>query len=189
MMIVPKLDAGDILLQEKTPISAEDTTETVHDRLSVIGANLIVPTLKGLYDGTMKRIPQDESKVTYAHKLTKEMENLDWSESARTIDLKVRALNPWPGTRIETIDGLRFKIKKGRPMVGAPFRVGAGELQASGGELILGTADGSYQVLELQEDGKKPMLGSDFINGVKNRGLNLPLKLKPFVKAGEVNPV
>jgi methionyl-tRNA formyltransferase len=184
MMIVPKLDAGDMLIQEKTPISADDTAETVHDRLSEIGARIIVPTLKGLFDGSMKRIPQDESKVTYAHKLTKEMENLDWAESARVLDLKVRALNPWPGTRIETADGLRMKIKKGRPMAGAPFRVSAGELQSSGGELILGTADGSYQILELQEDGKKPMLGSDFINGVKNRGLTLPLKLKAYEKPG-----
>jgi methionyl-tRNA formyltransferase len=178
MMIVPKLDAGDMLMQEKTPISAEDTAESVHDRLSLIGANLIVPTLRGLYDGTLKGTPQDESKVTYAHKLTKEMENLDWSESARAIDLKVRALNPWPGTRIETLEGLRFKIKKGRPMVGAPFRLAPGELQGSGGELMMGTSEGSYQIFELQEDGKKPMLGSDFMNGVKNRGISLPLKLK-----------
>ena len=113
------------------------------------------------------------------------MENINWSKSAKEIDLKVRALNPWPGTRIETESGLRMKIRKGRLMNGAPFRVKPGELQASGGELILGCGDGSYQVLELQEEGKKAILGSDFLNSLKNRGLSLPLKLKLQEAPGE----
>ena len=204
MMIVPKLDAGDILLQEKTPISADDTAESVHDRLSEIGARLIVPTLRGLRDGTLKRIGQDESKVTYAHKLTKEMEQLLYTESAREIDLKVRALNPWPGTKIEVktplndasivsrgeplslSSTLKIKIKKGRPIADAPLRVREGELVSSGGQLLMGCADSVYQIIELQEEGKKAVLGSDFLNSLKNRGLSLPLQLKlPTANSGE----
>jgi methionyl-tRNA formyltransferase len=178
MMIVPKLDAGDMLIQEKTKISADDTAESVHDRLSEIGAKIIVPTLRGLFDKTLKRVPQDEALVTYAHKLTKEMENLDLSDSAREIDLKVRALNPWPGTRIETETGQRLKIKKGRPIVNSPIQVKPGLLEASGGELIMGCGNGVYQILEIQEEGKKAISGSDFLNSLKNRGLNLPISLR-----------
>jgi methionyl-tRNA formyltransferase len=185
MMIVSKLDAGDVLLQEKTPISAEDTAETVHDRLSEIGARLIVPTLRGLQDGSIKREVQDESKVTYAHKLTKEMDQLLFTDTAHAIDLKVRALNPWPGTKIEvdvsaleTSVSLKIKIKKGRPIANPPLRVRAGELVSSGGQLLMGCAESVYQILELQEEGKKSISGSDFLNSLGNRGLSLPLPLK-----------
>jgi methionyl-tRNA formyltransferase len=185
MMIVSKLDAGDILLQEKTPISAEDTAETVHDRLSEIGARLMVPTLRGLKEGSIKRQVQDESKVTYAHKLTKEMDQLLFTDTAHAIDLKVRALNPWPGTKIEvdvsaleTSASLKIKIKKGRPIANPPLRVRAGELVSSGGQLLMGCAESVYQILELQEEGKKSISGSDFLNSLGNRGLSLPLPLK-----------
>lgn len=177
MMIVPKLDAGDILLQEKTKISDDDTAQSVHDRLAEIGSRLILPTLTGLMEGTLQPIPQDESQVTYAHKLTKEMENLDWTKSAREIDLAVRALNPWPGTKIETLSGLKLKVKKGRPekqeLAAAP-----GTLFNHMGGLYLRCAQGAYQINELQEEGKKAISANDFLNGLKNRGIALPLELK-----------
>jgi len=185
MMIVPKLDAGDMLLQEKTQISSDDTLESVHDRLSEMGARLIVPTLMGLSDGSLKPRPQDESKVTYAHKLTKSMENLDFNESSKAIDLRVRALNPWPGTRIETEDGFRFKIKKGKPIEHVPFQIKPGQLHASGGALLMGCDPGIFQILELQEEGKKAISGSDFINGLKNKNITLPLKLRTYSATGE----
>ena len=97
MMIVPKLDAGDILLQESTPIADDDTAETVHDRLSAMGARLILPTLEGVRSGSVTPRIQDETRVTYAKKLVKEMEQLDWSLSVRELDLQVRGLFPWPG--------------------------------------------------------------------------------------------
>jgi methionyl-tRNA formyltransferase len=179
MMIAPKLDAGDIVLQEKTSISDEDTTQTVHDRLAEIGAKMILPTLRGLKDGSLKPVIQDESKVTYAHKLTKEMENLDWTKSARVIDLCVRALNPWPGTRIETSSGIKLKIKKGKPDRYESSE-GEGTLFNHMGGLYLRCGQGSYQILELQEEGKKAISASDFLNGLKNRSLSLPLELKRY---------
>jgi methionyl-tRNA formyltransferase len=179
MMIAPKLDAGDILLQEKTPISSEDTAETVHDRLSEMGAKMILPTLMGLKEGTLSRKVQDESQVVYAHKLTKEMENIDWTQSSRDIDLAVRALNPWPGTRIETESGIKIKIRKGRPMFHTPGKAAnPGELISFGGELLIQCGSGIYQILELQEEGKRAITGQDFLNGMQGRGLGLPLRLK-----------
>jgi methionyl-tRNA formyltransferase len=179
MKIVPKLDAGDMLMQERIPITSDDTAETIHDRLSELGATLILPTLTGLMAGTLMGTPQDESKVTYAHKLQKEMEALDWKKSAREIDLSVRALNPWPGTRIETTTGLKIKIKKGRLVSFTPGRPGpAGTLHTFGSELFLQCAQGNYQILELQEEGKRSVAGHDFLNGLQGRGIELPMSLK-----------
>ena len=177
MMIAPKLDAGDMLLQESTLISDEDTAETLHDRLSAMGARLILPTLEGLRSGTVVPRVQDETRVTYAKKLVKEMERLDWSASVRQVDLQVRGLQPWPGTRIETEGGLRIKIKKGRP---ADVSVGgaAGNLQEHFGRLVLKCGEGAYEILELQEEGKKSVTSGEFLNGMKGRGLTLPMVLK-----------
>jgi methionyl-tRNA formyltransferase len=181
MMIVPKLDAGDVLLQESTRITPEDTAETVHDRLSEMGARLILPTLEGLRSGTIAPRPQDESRVTYAKKLVKEMEQLDWSRNAVQVDLQVRGLYPWPGTRIETLEGARIKIKKGRPVdrfdVGVP-----GTLQEHAGRLMLKCGGGAYEILELQEEGKKPVTAGQYLNGMKGRGVSLPMALKGVPK-------
>ncbi len=177
MMIVPKLDAGDILLQESTPIADDDTAETVHDRLSAMGARLILPTLEGVRSGSVTPRTQDETRVTYAKKLVKEMEQLDWSLSVRELDLQVRGLFPWPGSRIETTEGLRIKVKKGRPVEG---RVGgpAGTLQEHFGRLVLNCGEGAYELLELQEEGKKAISAGDYLNGMKGRGVSLPMTLK-----------
>ena len=188
MMIAPKLDAGDMLIQEKIKISDEDTAETVHDRLSLLGAKLILPTLRGLKEGSLKRIVQDESQVTYAKKLTKEMENLDWAKSAKEVDLSVRALNPWPGTKIETENGFKIKIKKGRPFSNSPGKYSAGEILGMGGELLMTCGEGLYQILELQEEGKKSVSGQDFLNGLKGRGVSLPFRLKMPILNPEVKP-
>jgi methionyl-tRNA formyltransferase len=177
MLIVPKLDAGDILLQEATPIRADDTAETIHDRLSAMGARLILPTLEGMRNGTITPRAQDESQVTYAKKLVKEMEQLDWGVGVGQVDLQVRGLYPWPGTRIETLEGLRIKIKKGRPAE-TPATGNAGTLQECFGRLVLKCGDGAYEILELQEEGKKTVSAGEYLNGMRGRGLSLPMTLK-----------
>ncbi len=177
MKIVPKLDAGDMLMQAKTKITDNDTAESLHDRLSVMGADLIMPTLNGMVDGTIKPVVQDESKVTYAHKLTKEMEAISPMKSVREIDLQVRGLNPWPGTRIETTAGLKIKIKTGKPS--EKKNVGkTGELVVQGNALLLQCADGAFEITALQEEGKKAVPTSDFLNGIKNRNIPFPQEVK-----------
>ena len=177
MKIVPKLDAGDMLMQAKTRIYDVDTAESLHDRLSMMGADLIMPTLNGMVDGTIKPVVQDESKVTYAHKLTKEMEAISPMKSVREIDLQVRGLNPWPGTRIETTAGLKIKIKTGKPS--EKKNVGkTGELVVQGNALLLQCSDGAFEITALQEEGKKAVPTSDFLNGIKNRNIPFPQEVK-----------
>lgn len=173
MHLVEKLDAGAVLLQKKTPISPEDTATTVHDRLAQIGAELIVPTLEGLANGTLQARVQDESAVTYASKLTKEMEWLDPKEPAEVLDRKVRALNPWPGTSLNV--GQRLKIKRAK--LHRSIQGPVGKIFERSGMVMLGTSQGSLELTSLQWDGKKEVDPSGFLNGLKGRGASLPLEV------------
>ncbi len=174
MRLVEKLDAGDILLQAKTPIQADDTAEILHDRLSLMGAELIIPTLQGLENGSLKGIAQNESIVTYAAKLTKEMEFLNSEESAEVLDRRVRALNPWPGTSVNV--GERLKIKKVR--VRKNIQGNQGQIFERAGMVLLGCKEGSLELLTVQWDGKKEVDAGGFLNGLRGRKQSLPLILR-----------
>ncbi len=174
MRLVQELDAGDILLQEKTVISPTDTAGSVHDRLAEIGARLILPTLHGLADKTLAGQSQDVSQVTYASKLSKEMEWLDpYRETAAQLDRKMRALNPWPGTSL-MLDQ-RLKVKKAHlreNIQGQP-----GNLFEKAGMVLLGTPQGSLELQVVQWEGKKAVDAAGFLNGLQGRGQKLPLKV------------
>jgi methionyl-tRNA formyltransferase len=176
MKIAEKLDSGDILLQARTPIGPEDTASTVHDRLMDLGAELVVRTLSGLEAGSLRSFPQDESKATYASRLTKEMERLDaGSETAEALDRRIRALNPWPGTSVRA-GGERLKIRQARlrrDISGAP-----GRIFEKAGMVLLSAREGSLELLRLQWDGKKEVDPAGFLNGLRGRGQALPLELK-----------
>jgi len=173
MHLVEKLDAGDILLQKATPISIEDTAGSVHDRLALLGAELILPTLAGLNQGTLQGISQDESKVTYAAKLTKEMEALNPAEPAIQLSRQVRALNPWPGTSLDV--GQRLKVKQ--VGVRPDLKGHEGQIYEKAGMLLLGTSDGALELIRLQWDGKKEVDAGGFLNGLRGRGVSLPLRV------------
>src|SRR5476649_2900631 len=106
------LDTGPMLLAERTPVSAADTAESVHDRLAALSATLIVSTLDGLVRKSIDPTPQPEEGVTYAHKLGKEEGVLDWRRPAAELERKVRAFHPWPGTSFELpLGGKSERIK------------------------------------------------------------------------------
>jgi methionyl-tRNA formyltransferase len=177
MHLVEKLDAGNILLQKRTPIAPADTAGTLHDRLAGMGAELISETLQGLEAGTLRGQLQDESRVTIASKLTKEMEWLDPLQPADKLELRVRALNPWPGTSlfISTQDGAkRLKVKKA--VLRADLSASPGSVYERSGMLLLATAKGSLELQVVQWDGKKETDAGGFLNGLKGRGEALPLK-------------
>ncbi|MBI2711682.1 MAG: methionyl-tRNA formyltransferase [Bdellovibrio sp.] len=174
MVMAQKLDAGPVLLQEKVTIEPHETTKSLHDRLAVLGAKMILPTLEGLERNTLVKTIQDESRVTLAPRLTKEMELLDSSQPAEVLDRRVRALNPWPGTSVR-VGGQRLKIKAAlarRDIAGTP-----GLIFEKAGMLLLGTTEGSLELIRLQWDGKKEVDVAEFLNGLRGRGQVLPLKL------------
>jgi methionyl-tRNA formyltransferase len=173
MHLVEKLDAGDVLLQAQTPLSPLETAGSLHDRLAKMGAELILPTLQGLRDGTLQGKVQDESQVTYAGKLTKEMEWLNPNEPAEALDRRIRALNPWPGTSLNL--GERLKVKKAQLRKDLQGPVGA--VYERSGMLLLGTPQGSIELQRVQWDGKKEVDAAGFMNGLKGKGATLPLQV------------
>lgn len=177
MKMAEGLDTGDIYEQESVTISEHETVSQLHDRLSQIGGKLILTTLTGLNNGTLKGRPQQEDLVTIAHKLTKEMEFLDVRQPAIVLDRQVRALNPWPGTSLSLKMGAqneRVKIKEAQVSTQS---VPQGVVDWISGSLLLGTSKGSLKILKIQPEGKKEMDGASFINGLKGRGVIPPFQL------------
>ena len=178
MRMVEKLDAGAILLQKKTPIAQDDTAPSLHDRLSQMGAELITLTLEGLEKQTLIDQAQDEAQVTYASKLSKEMEKLDLSLSAETLDRKIRALTPWPGSSLQIMEGpLKGRLKIKQAHLRKNIKGRTGQIFEQSGMLLLGTPDGCLELRRLQWDGKKESTPNEFLNGLKGRGQALPLQV------------
>jgi methionyl-tRNA formyltransferase len=183
MKMVRELDAGDIYEQVETKIGEQETVGHLHDRLAVIGGDLILSTITGLATGTITGRAQDASKVTIAAKLTKEMEGLDAGLTAVELDRRVRALNPWPGTsfvlEIEkngVVGSERVKVRQTTPhptLASTP-----GMLQERAGTLFLGTSGGALEIQRLQPEGKKELDAASFLNGLRGRGVALPLRVR-----------
>ena len=175
MRLVEELDAGDILLQKKTPLAPEETSSSLHDRLALLGAELIVPTLAGLEAGSLRGVPQDSSQVTYAPKLTKDLEHIDPKKTALQLDREVRALNPWPGTSVR-VEGQRLKIKRAK--LRSDIQGPQGQIFERSGMILLGTSAGSLELLTLQWDGKKEVDAAGFLNGIRGAERKLPLTVE-----------
>lgn len=150
------LDTGPVLMKEATPIGAEDTVADLHDRLSEIGARLIVETLAR--HATLTAEPQPEAGVTYAEKIDKAEARIDWTRSAEEVDRQVRGLSPFPGAWT-TLDGKRLKLLRSRLADGA----GAPGTVLSGFRIACGT--GAIEVTEAQIEGRGRQDAGAFLNG------------------------
>lgn len=109
MYMAEKLDAGDIISQEKVPILKSDHVGTLHDTLSIVGAKLLMETLPSIFARTNDRIKQDENKATYAPNISREQERIDWNRSNEDIYNHIRGLHPWP-VAYAKYNGERMKI-------------------------------------------------------------------------------
>ncbi|UWQ62869.1 methionyl-tRNA formyltransferase [Leisingera caerulea] len=157
MQMEAGLDTGPVLLREATEIGAEETTAQLHDRLSDIGARLIVEALRRLPELTPE--VQPEEGVTYAGKIDKGEAQIDWSRSASDVDRKIRGLSPFPGAWCE-IEGQRVKLLASRLAEGqgAP-----GEVLDDALTIACGT--GAVQLLRLQRAGKSAQDPDVFLRG------------------------
>lgn len=156
------LDTGPMLLAERTPISAADTAESVHDRLAALGATLIVSTLDGLTRRSIDPTPQPDQGVTYAHKLGKEEGVLDWRRPAAELERKVRAFHPWPGTSF-SFNGEQIKV------LGAALTLAGGPpgavSVARDGFPVVACGVGGLRLLKLQRPGKAAQAADTFLRG------------------------
>ncbi len=157
------LDTGDMLLSAETEIAENDTAEDLHDRLSVLGAQVMSETITLLENGELKPEKQDDSLSDYAPMLSKEMCPIDWTEAARTVHNKVRGLFSWPCATAE-LNGNIIKIQKTAlcgKVSGKP-----GEIVQSDKKLIAACGDGEgVEIKILQAQGKKAMNAADYLRG------------------------
>lgn len=168
MMMDTGMDTGDMLLQARIPIGEDDSFGTVHHRLSVLGASLLMETVDLLAVGKLAGIPQDHRQATYAPVITREDEVINWNRSAAEIKNRVRALDPWPGART-TLGDRVLKVWKAAEIV-QPVSDGG---RPAPGE-VLGTVEGGLAVMcgdrpvvikELQSQGGKRMGAFEFLRG------------------------
>lgn len=159
-----KVDTGSILLQRETGIDPNENHDTLHDRLSFIGAEIALESLTLIESGSFKTILQDESLATPAPKITKEQLLIDWNRPAVEIHNQIRAFSVNPGA-YTVLDGKRLKILKGKidlELKLSPF-TGICEKKT----MYAGCADDSLEILELQMEGKKRMTAEAFLIGYK----------------------
>ncbi|HLY62465.1 MAG TPA: methionyl-tRNA formyltransferase [Terriglobia bacterium] len=168
MMIDAGLDTGGILLQCEIGISDDDTTETLSEKLSTTGADLMVETLRGLAANKIQPRPQDHAAATLAPILKKEDGRIEWSQTAAEIARRVRGLSPWPGA-FTSFRGATLHIWKARPAVESALpQLDAGAAAAPEGKLMVGCAAHSLlEVNEVQLAGRKRVTARDFLNGAR----------------------
>ncbi|WP_071674551.1 methionyl-tRNA formyltransferase [Nioella nitratireducens] len=156
MQMEAGLDTGPVLLRKATPIAAEETTQDLHDRLSVMGAAAIVEALNRLADLVAE--PQPDEGVTYAHKIDKAEAQIDWTASAAEIDRQIRGLSPFPGAWT-MLAGKRLKLLRCRLAKGA----GAPGAVLDGLTIACGTD--AVQVTEVQAEGRGRQAADEFLRG------------------------
>lgn len=161
------MDAGDVLLQEEFAVDEQDTSQSLLQRFSLEGGRMLVETLDGLEAGTLHGRPQNHSQATFAPLLTKEHGVIRFKEAdAWKIHNQVRGLYPWPGAYAflnkKRVKVLRTAMARKDTPLGAP-----GAFWMDGERLLVATADGVLELLELQPEGKRPMLPREFESGIK----------------------
>ena len=178
MMIEVGLDTGDMLEKTVIPIEEKETGGSLHDKLSLAGGALILSTLKKLEEGTLVRTPQTDEGTCYAKMLTKSLGDIDWNQSAVSIERLIRGLNPWPSAYTlwngKTIKIWSADVTTGREAAaflsesGVPSETGItpGTVVCSDKHsLVVCTGDGLLSVRELQMEGKKRMDTPAFLRG------------------------
>ena len=160
------MDTGDIISQQEYIIKDTDTVGTLHDKLSIMGRNLLMDTLPNILAGTSKRTPQDHEKATYAYNITREEEHLDFNRPAREVYNKVRGLNPWPlaytiinGVEVKVIDCYIGEKDSGL----SPATI----CELNKDSIGITTKDKVIYITKVKPFGKKAMAAGDYVNGLQ----------------------
>jgi methionyl-tRNA formyltransferase len=160
------LDTGPMLLKVVTPINADDTGGTLHDRLAAMGPGAVVQAIAGLAEGSLQGEIQDDTLATYAHKLNKDEARIDWSRPAVELERLVRAFNPWPVCH-SSLDGESVKV------LAADLSTGQGTpgeiLSASKDGLVVACGEGALSLTRLQLPGGKALAFNDLFNSRREK--------------------
>lgn len=161
-----KMDDGDIISQRETPILDSDNLESLHDRLSILGKELLLDTLPSIFDGTNERIKQDEREVTFAYNVKREEEHIDFSKTSREVFNLIRGLSPVPSANATFMDS---EMKIISCVISSNVYEGhsCGEIVDVTKEgIVVCTGDASVILTCVKPFGKKVMDAKSFINGV-----------------------
>jgi methionyl-tRNA formyltransferase len=167
MLMDEGMDTGAILMQESIPIGREDTAGALKEKLSSLGAKMIITALPLLVSGKLIQVPQNGTKATMAPLLKKGDGLIDWHLSALEIHNRVRGLSPWPGA-YSSLDKNMVKIIASGVLDGTSEPGSLYERDKN--TLVVGTGSGLLRNLSIQPEGKKPMTAGEFMRG--HRGIN-----------------
>jgi methionyl-tRNA formyltransferase len=166
-MIMDKgMDTGDILLVDETPIEPTDDAQSLHDKLSEQGGELVLETLSRLQKNDILPTPQNADLASYAPKLKKEESLIDWGLDADKIFNNVRGLSPWPGTHT-LYNGKRLAILKAEVVAGESSDSPGHVARITDSGIEIGTGKNRLKITELKPEGKKAMPVKSFLSGYK----------------------
>ncbi|WP_456405237.1 methionyl-tRNA formyltransferase [Thiolapillus sp.] len=165
------LDTGPVYLTKRIALAADETGGSLHDKLSVLGAEALMEALPGIADGSLQPAPQDDAHATYAAKLEKKEAQIDWNLPATDIERQVRAFNPWPVayTRYENAN---LRIWDAHAIDGVTAEPGT-VMSATREGVDVSTGNGLLRITRLQMPGKRAMDAQDFINSQNIQGMLL----------------
>lgn len=158
------MDTGDMILKAKVPISATDTTGSLHDKLALAGAQLLLETLRQAAAGKAPRKKQDDTQATYAPLLKREHERIDWGRTAQVLDCQIRGLNPWPGA-FTTHRGRQLKVWRAVSLAEEAGGLPGTVMRVDREGIVIATAEGSLRLVELQPQNSKRMTATDYARG------------------------
>ncbi len=158
------LDTGPMLAQRAIRLRRDDTAGSVFEKLSQLGADLLIETLPEYLSGKLQPVPQPEEGMTYAPMLKKEEGQLDFTRSAEELERRVRAFNPWPGAFMD-FDGMLLKVHRARAVA---ENASVGQRLIYQDQPAVGAAGGLLILEEVQPAGKKPMSGKSFLAGARS---------------------
>jgi methionyl-tRNA formyltransferase len=166
------LDTGDMLHTLTCPINPGDTSQVLHDKLAMLGAQALLETLPGLADNSLHPIPQDDAQATYAEKIQKAEAELDWEQPAQTLARKVWGFNPWP-VAYSRYENQNLRIWQATPLPDDTTGIPGEVVSESREGIDIKTGEGILRVQQLQLPGGKPLTAEQFLNANSLLGARL----------------
>lgn len=157
-----KVDTGNLYMQQSIDIEPQDNFGTLHDKLSVLGSNVVVQTLDLIASGNYVLLPQNNSDATPAPKILKETCLIDWTKTAADTRNFIRGLSPYPGAYFIHKNEV-YKVFSAEIAPG--IKLASAEIKTSKNEIFIGCANDSLKILELQKEGRKKMTAEEFLRG------------------------
>lgn len=166
--LAKQMDAGDIVAQRPVPISSDDTSASLSERMAMESVGIIMEALDSIADPAFEARPQNEEEATEARKLEKADREMDWTRPAEVLRNWIRACHPWPSSVVVWGEGDQaIDLKILSADITYAFEGSPGQQLVEDGLPVVVCGDGALKLIEVQPAGKKPMPGSDFVRGLR----------------------